>query len=102
MKLISHTIEVVKSGETLYYKVDGAGARYTSLDFASTTTDYTQLGVWKRYAENDVTQGGLTSSRTVKVEVKAVPANVDSDIDDAIAAKALKKLTQIEKDALGL
>jgi len=98
-----YTVEVLKSGETLYFTRSPTGVTYRDLENASTTDDFAELGRWRDYVENDITNGSVTSLNLVEVELKATAApGLDAEIHDAIEAEALSKLSQLEREILGL
>jgi len=102
-KITRYSIEVVFNGETLYFGRTPNGVTYRELEFASTTTDFAELGRWKDYVDNDVTNGSVSSYQLVEVELKASAApGLDNEIHDAIEAEALSKLSQLERDILGV
>ena len=101
-KQVRYTIEVVINGETLYYQRSVKGVSYMPLDEASSTPDFYELGQWREYVKNDFDHGSVDSYQVVLLELKVKNANVDTDINNAIIAQALNKLSQLEKDALGL
>lgn len=99
----SYSIEVVFNGQTLYYRREVGGASYAELDLASSTQDFAELGRWEAYVKNDLANNSIASYQLVEVELKATAApGLDAEIKDAVEAQALAKLTQLEKDALGL
>ena len=75
---------------------------YVSLEEASSTTDFAELGRWGAIAEKDKINGSILVWTNVEIELKASLANVDGEISDATQAEALSKLSEIEKQALGL
>lgn len=99
----SYTVEVVFNGQTLYYARDVRNVTYRPLEQASTTEDFAELGNWREYVQNDFNNGSVTSYQLVEVEIKATPAQgLDDEINDAVEAKALAKLTQLERQVLGV
>ena len=98
-KITTFSVEVVRNSETLYFRQSNLVISYVPLEEASSTADFAELGRWVEIVENE---GSLTSHQNVEIELKASAANVDGDINDATEAEGLSKLTQLEKDALGL
>jgi len=101
-KQIRYTVEVVTNGSTLYYRREVVNATYVDLERASSTFDFAELGLWEEYVKNDLANGSIDSYQIVELELKVKNANVSQEINDAISAAALAKLTQLERDALGV
>ena len=101
-KQTSYSIEVVQNGETRYYRENNLMITYSVLEQASSTVDFAELGRWEENVKNDLSQGDIDSYQNVEIELKASTANVDGEIKDATEAEGLAKLTQLERDALGL
>ena len=102
-KQTRYSIEVVFNGETLYYARRVSDVIYVELENASTTTDFADLGRWEDYVKNDVSNGSVSSYQLVEVELKATAApGLDSEINDAVEAEALAKLTPYERQVLGI
>jgi len=102
-KTTRYGVEVVWNGETLYYQRGVHSPSYVLLEGASATTDFAELGRWEEYVKNDVANGSVTSYQLVEIELKASPApGLDNEIKDAVIAEARAKLTQLERDVLGI
>jgi len=101
-KQIRYTVEVAINGEPRYYQRNVDGYIYDILEKASSTVDFYELARWNDLAKNDFVNGSVSAYDVVELELKVKSANVQTEMNDAVIAKATSKLSQLERDALGI
>lgn len=97
---MNYGIRIARPGGTFFLRANNLVFDYVDIELGSFTEDLTTLSDWVDYAENDLTNGSITSYKVIEYVRSA--RIVTPNTDDAARDRALNKLNPRDKRALGL